>query len=165
MKNRGNSTNEPWRTVADHGGSRNRGGGPRGSRCGSPRNRTVRWLGGSRFAKTGTEPWRFGAVRANRRGLWNRGQHYWPHSILRSRPSLTPVSSSLPEGSSLSIILVCVLSLAQPPSSLEHQPSPAPPPTILWPRSHFARTFAISFRQDNHFQTHWDICYFIVLGV
>ena len=64
------------RTMANRGGSKNRGGGPRGLWCGSPRNRTVRWLGGSRFAKTRTEPWRFGVVHANRHGLWNHSQHY-----------------------------------------------------------------------------------------
>ena len=52
-----------------------------------------------------------------------------PHSLHNYLPKS-------PEGFSLSIIPVCVLSLAQPSIQPRHRPSLAPPPTVLWPRSH-----------------------------
>ena len=66
----------------------------------------------------------------------------WPKQTFRPANrtySLTTTIFQLPIGSSLSIILVCVLSLAQPHPSLTHQPSLAPPPITLWPRSHLRR--------------------------
>ena len=101
----------------------------------------MRWLGGSWFAKTRTEPWWFGAVRANRRGLWNRGQHYLHRSFSpvcdpQHVPALLPLHLlAVPVTLTYTVLLAMSTTLstcpfARPPSSSPcpfHARAPVPP--------------------------------------